>query len=263
MGVGTEACQLTLQAIAGEDCRATRTDLLKRSDEDHCPRSVRLQCRVRAKPEFIEGIRREGTDGGRRCRKTISEALMAPRWPLGEYGWTARWLLKADGSGTGNDFQRRLQAEAVSTPVSAVIGQAWGVKRQVNRRGLHKEGSGRARSRSSVLLNWFCQGQMWGKCRVSRRALRVRRPAMEKKRRRRVLAVTIGSPRPMRVVQRSRLCAITWTASQAALAGKRPEGRRLRPTPCFNSRMAFSTSTWRRWSASRSRVLSSRSVMKA
>ena len=41
--------------------------------------------------------------------------------------------------------------------------------------------------------------------------------------------VATGSPRPMRVVQRARLCAITWTASQAALAGKRPEGRWLRP----------------------------------
>ena len=42
------------------------------------------------------------------------------------------------------------------------------------------------------------------------------RPAIEKKRRRRVLVVTAGSPRPMRAVRRSRLCAITWTASQAA-----------------------------------------------
>ena len=39
------------------------------------------------------------------------------------------------------------------------------------------------------------------------------------------LVVTIRSPRPMRAVQRARLCAITWTASQAALAAKRPEGR--------------------------------------
>ena len=39
---------------------------------------------------------------------------------------------------------------------------------------------------------------------------------MEKKRRRRVLGVTTCSPRPMRAVQRARLCAITWTASQAS-----------------------------------------------
>ena len=51
----------------------------------------------------------------------------------------------------------------------------------------------------------------------------------------------------MRAVQRARLWAITWTASQAALAAKRPEGRWLRPTPCLRSRMAFSISAWRRW----------------
>ena len=49
--------------------------------------------------------------------------------------------------------------------------------------------------------------------------MRVSRPAMEKKRRRRVLVVTTGSPRPMRAVQRARLWAITWTDSQAALVG--------------------------------------------
>ena len=46
------------------------------------------------------------------------------------------------------------------------------------------------------------------------------------------------SPRPM-PVQRARLWAITWTASQAALAAKRPEGRWLSPTPYFRSRMAL------------------------
>ena len=74
---------------------------------------------------------------------------------------------------------------------------------------------------------------------------------------------TIRSPRPMRAAQRSRLCAITWTASQAPLAAKRPDGRWFNPTPYFRSRMAFSTSAWRRWSASSSRVSPSRSVMKA
>ena len=51
--------------------------------------------------------------------------------------------------------------------------------------------------------------------------------------------VTVRSARPMRAVQRARLCAITCTASQAPLAAKRPEGRWLSPTPCFRSRMAF------------------------
>ena len=51
------------------------------------------------------------------------------------------------------------------------------------------------------------------------------RPAREKNRRQRVLVVTTPSPRPMRAVQRARLWAIVWTASQAALAAKRPDGR--------------------------------------
>ena len=52
------------------------------------------------------------------------------------------------------------------------------------------------------------------------------------------------------------------TASQAALAAKRPEGRWFNPTPCLRSRMAFSISAWRRWSASSSSISPSRSVMK-
>ena len=69
-------------------------------------------------------------------------------------------------------------------------------------------------------------------------------------------------PGPMRAVQRARLCAITCTASQAPLAAKRPDGMWFRPTPYLRSRMAFSISAWRRWSASSSRVSPSRSVMK-
>ena len=45
--------------------------------------------------------------------------------------------------------------------------------------------------------------------------------------------------------------------------GKRPEGRWFNPTPYLRSRMAFSISAWRRWSASSARVSPSRSVMKA
>ena len=101
----------------------------------------------------------------------------------------------------------------------------WVVWQTVRRRGCRQEGSGRARSLARALLNWFCQGQPWGRCRVRRRAERVSRPAREKKRRLRVLVVAGCSPRPMRAVQRARLWAITWTAIRAALAGKRPEGR--------------------------------------
>lgn len=78
-----------------------------------------------------------------------------------------------------------------------------------------QEGSGRARSLAMAELQWFCQGQPWRRCRVRQRALRVSRPAGDKKRRCRVLVVITGSPRPMRVVQRARLCASTGTGSQA------------------------------------------------
>ena len=39
---------------------------------------------------------------------------------------------------------------------------------------------------------------------------------------------------------------ITWPASQAPLAAKRPNGMWFSPAPYLRSRMAFSTSAWRR-----------------
>ncbi len=101
-------------------------------------------------------------------------------------------------------------------------------------KGRRQEGSGRARSRAKALLNWFCQGQLWGKCRVRRRALRVCLPAREKNRRWRVLVVASCSPRPTRPVQRARLWAITWTASQAPfgklrIGGEAPRGEMVQP----------------------------------
>ena len=87
--------------------------------------------------------------------------------------------------------------------------------------GCRQTGCGIACSRARAQLNFSAQGQRSGRCRVRRRADRVRHPAREKTRRRRVLVVTIRSPRPRRAVQWARLCAITWTASLAALAAKR------------------------------------------
>ena len=72
--------------------------------------------------------------------------------------------------------------------------------------GRRQAGSGRARNRAKARLNWFPQGQPWGRCRVRRRAERVSRPARAKKRRRRVLVVVTCSPRPMRAVQRASNC---------------------------------------------------------
>ena len=53
--------------------------------------------------------------------------------------------------------------------------------------------------------------------------------------------VATGSPSPRRVVQLARLWGMTCTASQAALEGKRPEGRWLRPTLYFRSRQRTAT----------------------
>ena len=65
-------------------------------------------------------------------------------------------------------------------------------------------------------------GPAVGECRVSC-------PARAKKRRRRVLVVvTICSPRPMRAVQRTRLWAMTWTASQAPFGRLRIGGEAAR-----------------------------------
>ena len=64
---------------------------------------------------------------------------------------------------------------------------------------------GRVRSRSRTELKWFDEGQSWGRFKMKRRALRVMRPAREKKRRRKVLVVITSSPKPMRVLQQERL----------------------------------------------------------
>ena len=77
-------------------------------------------------------------------------------------------------------------------------------------------------------------------------AERVSRPAREKKRRLRVLVMETRSSSPMRAVHRASLLAITCADNQAAVAAKRPGGRRFRPTPYFRSRMAFSTWARRR-----------------
>ena len=110
--------------------------------------------------------------------------------------------------------------------VGRMAGQRAGRRRQA--------GDGKARNRARAPLNWASQGQRWGRCKVRRRAERVSRPAREKKRRRRVLVVTTGWPRPMRAVQRARLWAITWTASQAPfgrlrIGGEAPRGEMVEP----------------------------------
>ena len=128
------------------------------------------------------------------------------------------------GRWSGRDGGERTQQEALADQTGTSLrGPSVGWMAGQLQTG-RQAGSGIARSRARARVNRVSQGQRCGRCRVRRRAERVIRPAREKNRRRRVLVVTICSPRPMRAVQRARLCAITCTASQAPLAAKRPDG---------------------------------------
>ena len=158
---------------------------------------------------------------------------------------------------SGRDSGERTQQEALADRTGASSrGRSVG-RMAAGCRRRRQAGSGRARNRARARSNWASQGQRCGRCSVRRRAERVIRPAREKNRRRRVLVVTTCSPRPMRGGTLKKC-----VTSQAALAAKRPEGRWFNPTPCLRSRMAFSISAWRRWSASSSSISPSRSVMK-
>ena len=137
-------------------------------------------------------------------------------------GSRVKRMLTARSGSAGRDYQGGMQQETLGDrPGSGLrgdwevwwMGQAPAVPSGRKRK--------RTRNRARAPLNWFSQGQRWGRCKVRRRAELVSRPAIEKKCRRRVLVVTTCSLRPMRAVQRARLCAITWTASRAALAAKR------------------------------------------
>ena len=95
-------------------------------------------------------------------------------------------------------FADRVGASWRGCSVGRMAGRWAGCRRQAGR--------GKARNLARARLDWFSQGQRLGRCKVRRRAERVSRPAKEKKRRRRVLVVTIGWLRPMRAVQRASNC---------------------------------------------------------
>jgi hypothetical protein len=99
------------------------------------------------------------------------------------------------------------------------------------------------RSRASASANHAAHGQPTGRCRIRRRAERVRRPGRTSRVRRDVLATTNSprAPNPMAATQRSRLWARVAISSQAALALNLPEGLCCRPTPALRSRMHSST----------------------
>ena len=93
-------------------------------------------------------------------------------------------------------------------------------------------GSGMARSRAMARVNWVSQGQCWGRCRVRRRAERVIRPTRAKTRRLRVLVVTVRSARPMRAVQRARLCHHLHR-QPGAVGGEAPRGEMVESDAVF------------------------------
>jgi hypothetical protein len=93
------------------------------------------------------------------------------------------------------------------------------------RNGGRQARSGIARSLAKAAAKPIAQGQPAGRWSVIRRAYRVSRPTRPNSRRRRVLVVTMPASRPILAVQRARLWAMTWTASQAPLAANRPDGR--------------------------------------
>ena len=174
-----------------------------------------------------------------RFRVEGAVSVFSPRWetlrPSGDVGQG-----EMAGSGRSRRRSRHTGASWRGRSVVRWVAQAPRCR---------QAGSGIARSRARARLNWISQGQCLGRCKVRRRAERASRPGRAKNRRRRVLVVTTCSPRPIRAVQRAMLWAITCTASQAGLAAKRPDGMWFSPTPYSRSRMAFSISAWRRWSA--------------
>ena len=171
-----------------------------------------------------DGRRQAGSGGARnRARARLNWASQGHRWGRCKVRRRAELV-----SRPAIEKKRRRRVLVVTScsprPMRAVQRARLCARMAGQRAGRRRQaGNGRARNRARAPLNWFSQGQRWGRCKVRRRAERVSRPAIEKNRCRRVLVVTTGSPRPMRAVQRARLCAITWTASQAALAAKRPE----------------------------------------
>ena len=112
------------------------------------------------------------------------------------------------GHGGGNSAGGRQEVALADRVGASWRGRSVGQMAGQWQTGCRQVGSGRARNRARASLNWFSQGQRWGRCKVRRRAELVSRPAIEKKRRRRVLVVTTCWPRPMRAVQRARLWAI-------------------------------------------------------
>lgn len=158
---------------------------------------------------------------------------------------------------------RRNDAAQAATP-TAVVGEGavWSMCVQVAK--VVAEGVP-ARRLATMVVNCPAHGPMVGRCKLSWRDERVRRPGRSKKRARNVFVVmgAACSPSPRRTSQRDRLWAMAAKTSQAALAANQPEGIWLNPAPYLRSFMTSSHTAWRRWSASSSTISQARLVTKA
>ena len=138
----------------------------------------------------------------------------------------------ARGGGCWARLSGRLQQETLVDRPGASLRSDWVVGWVGRHQRCRQAGNGRDRNRARARLNWVSQGQCCGRCRVRRRADRVSRPAIEQKRRRRVLVVTTCSPRPMRTVQRASNC-VGCQAGWAISAGHEPRHGELSLTMAF------------------------------
>jgi hypothetical protein len=104
---------------------------------------------------------------------------------------------------------------AMYAPLVAAVGRLGGR----GRRRLRQVRAGIARIACMIVVKSACQGQRAGRRRVQRRLVRVSRPGMERRCRRRASAVWTGAlGRPIMVVQRARLCASAAITVHALLA---------------------------------------------
>ena len=155
-------------------------------------------------------------------------------------------LVSVWGRWAGRDGGERTQQEAFADRTGASSrGRSVG-RMAAGCRRRRQAGSGRARNRARARLNWVSQGQRRGEMQ-SEAARRAGDPSHQSED---PPPEGLGDHGPLAQtnprLQRARLCAITWTASQAPLAAKRADGMWFSPTPYLRSRMTFSTSAWRR-----------------
>ena len=128
--------------------------------------------------------------------------------------------------------------------------------------GRRQAGSGMARSRARARLNCSSHGQRLGRCRVIR-ACRAGEPSGQGEE---APPEGLGGHDPLTQADAGgpagQVVGHHLYRQPGAVGGEAARGRWFSPTPYLRSRIAFSISAWRRWSASSSRVSPSRSVMK-